>query len=460
LIRVITEFDALNPDARKSPWGYYRWLNETAALHSLYKLPHENNFYYVHRYEDVAAVLMDPKRYSSQIYPDRNIPFFPMMAGAEHLRIRSILQSLFTPGAVRDLAPQIQSIAQRHTQTLVQVGGGDLIELWASKIPLNIIANIVGHPDDLVSLTQLRAQAVALNTEAFPLGGTGERHPTRQPLSRRLRQALSSLAAWPHVLRLLRHVGLSGVTELTRYIGNKNVPPGSPRQAVSRGNPAHRFLLIAQFLATIAQLFKQHIQRPDDDKIISRMVRSHLEGRISLVEMMMAVLIVLLAGYGTTSSLLGCAVHRLAQDPPLFERLKAAPQEIDGFVEELMRYYGPLQRTARRVTQACELGGTALAPDTQLIVLLGAANCDPKKFDRPELFDAQRPNAANHIAFGRGPHVCLGAALARQEARIALQTLLASVSSIRLRPGSEPEYIVERDTGMYGFESLEVMVTA
>jgi cytochrome P450 len=429
-MRAITEFDALDPDARKSPWGYYQWLNETAAPQSLYKLPHESNFYFVHR-----------------------------MAGTEHQRIRSILQSLFTPGAVRELTPQIEEIAQRHTQTLVNAARGDLIDLWASKIPLNIIANIVGHPDDLASLTRLRAQAVALNTEAFPLGGTGERQINRQGVMRRFQQTLSSLAALPPVLRLARYVGLSGVVELTRYIGNKNVPPGSPRQAVSRGNPAYRLVLITQFLATMAQLFKQHIQKPDDSKIISRLVRSHLQGQISLVEMMMAVLIVLLAGYGTTSSLLGCAVHRLANDPPLFERLKAAPQEMDGFVEELLRYYGPLQRTARRVTQACELGGTALVKDTQLIVLLGAANCDPQKFDRPALFDPQRPNAASHIAFGRGPHVCLGAALARQEARIALQTLVASVSSIRLQPGREPEYIVDRDTGMYGFESLAVMVT-
>jgi cytochrome P450 len=453
---AIREFDALDPNTRIKPWQYYDWLYCSFSGQP-YKLPHEDNFYFVYQYEDVARVLMDTETFSSQIYHDREIPFFPMMSGSEHQRIRGVLQSLFTPGAVQQLAPRIEKITLHHTQRLLQERRGDIVSLWTSKIPLNVIAEIVGHPADLKSLDRLRAQATALNTEAFPVGGTGERSPRHKGLIEQTAESLRSLQAVPYVAQILWHLGYSGAIEISRYIGSSKTPNDCPRQAVSQGGSAERLRLITQFLATIAKLFKHHIQaRQDSDEILHRFVQSHLQGNISLVEMMMAVLIILLAGYGTTSSLLSCAVHRLALDKELLRCLKQEPERIVSFVDELLRFYGPLQRTARRATREVNIGGITLPKNAQIILLLGAANCDPKKFQDPQQFDHKRPDANKHIAFGRGPHVCLGAALARQEVNIALQTLLAQTHSIQLLDQPPPQYIVHRDTGMYGFESLHV----
>ncbi len=455
----VTAFDALDPVARANPWPYYEWLHRHGA-EGLYKLPHESNFYFVHRHEDVARVLLDPDTFSSQIFHDREIPFFPMMKGEEHRRIRGVLQSLFTPGTVRQLAPVISRVAQRHTQALLRAGTCDLVEAWASKIPLDMICALVGYPDDPSHLSVLRQQAVALNTEAFPVGGTGERQPAAQGGWRALAGMARQLSLLPPVVRLCRLIGVGGVRELSRYIGSSRVPEGCPRQRVSRGDPVARQRLIIAFLEDVARLFKQHIAQPDPGKIVSLLVDSHLQGKISLVEMIMAVLIVLLAGYGTTSALLGCAVYRLAREPGLLDKLQREPEALDPFVEELLRYYGPLQRTARRVEREVELGGTRLPKNAQLIVLLGAANCDPRKFGHPLHFDPERGNAAQHLAFGKGIHVCLGAQLARQEVRIALACLVGQIRSVELDPGRAPQYIVDRDTGMYGFESLPVVIHA
>jgi cytochrome P450 len=453
---AIREFDALDTNTRIKPWQYYDWLY-SSFLGKPYKLPHEENFYFVYQYEDVARVLMDTETFSSQIYHDREIPFFPMMSGSEHHRIRGVLQSLFTPGSIQELTPRIEKIALYHTQRLLQECRGDIVSIWTSKIPLNVIAEIVGHPADLESLDRLRAQATALNTEAFPVGGTGERSPKHKSLIEQAAESLRSLQAAPYVAQILWHLGYSGAIEISRYIGSSKTPPDCPRQAVSQGDRAERLRLITHFLATIAKLFKHHIQaRKDSDEILHRFVQSHLQGNISLVEMMMAVLIILLAGYGTTSSLLSCAVYRLGLDKELFLTLKQEPERIGNFVDELLRFYGPLQRTARRATREVTIGGITLPKNAQIILLLGAANCDPKKFKDPQQFNHARLDANKHIAFGRGPHVCLGAALARQEVHIALRTLLAQAHSIQLLDQPPPQYIVHRDTGMYGFESLHV----
>lgn len=452
----IEQFDALDNEIRANPWPYYRWLQQHPQRR-IYKLPFEENFYLVHHHDDVVHVLMDPLTFSSQIFHDREIPFFPMMMGDAHRRIRGVVQTLFTPGAIRSLTPAITRVVQRCTGDFLRAGGGDCVALWAGMIPLAVIASIVGHPDDDRSLARLREQAIALNVEAFPVGGTGERDAVQQPVLKRVIDSARLLALAPQALRLLTLIGASGAAELQRYIGSRELPADAPRQYVSRGDTVQRKHQVLRLLVRLAELFRAHVRHPDPDQVISRFVQSHRDGQISMVEMMMACLIILLAGFGTSSSLLGCGVYRLASDPALYSALKSQPERIDGFVEELLRWYTPLQRTARRVTAPVELGGTRLPKDAQLIVLLAAANMDEARFQTPYAFDAGRAYAAQHIAFGKGIHVCLGAPLARLEARLAFSHLLERTRSLHIGPLATPSYIVDRDTGMYGFERLQIV---
>lgn len=456
---VVNGFDALDPRAREQPWPYYDWLR-ASSQRRIYKLPQEFNFYLVHRHEDVSAVLSDPDTFSSQVFPDREIPFFPMMKGPEHRRIRDALQGLFNAKSTAELLPTIEVAVHTQTQTLIRRGPTvELMEDWATRIPLRVIASLLGHPGGDASLSRLHDQAVALNTEAFPVGGTGERQAASFNPVHALRMTFEMMRALPSLASLLYHLGPAGMVELNRYLGGAEPPQGTPRQARSDANTGRRKRLVVELILQMARLFRRGLVQPERASVVSSLLDAHRMGQVSFIEMMMAALIIVLAGYGTTSNLLACGVWRMAWQPGLLEKLRDNPALISAYVEELLRCYGPLQRTARRVSRAIELGGHSLPQDAQLIVLLGAANTDPMRYANAEQFNFERNETTSHIAFGKGIHTCLGSSLARQQARLALTSFVQQVESVRIVPDGT-EYIVNRDTGMFGFEKLHLQVRA
>jgi cytochrome P450 len=103
---------------------------------------------------------------------------------------------------------------------------------------------------------------------------------------------------------------------------------------------------------------------------------------------------------------------------------------IPAFLEELLRYSGPSQRLLRTTTQPVELSGNTIPAGATVLLALASANRDGQRFPRPDDFDMARPNIREHLAFGGGPHVCIGAALARQEIRVALEAILAAFNTI------------------------------
>ncbi len=141
------------------------------------------------------------------------------------------------------------------------------------------------------------------------------------------------------------------------------------------------------------------------------------------------------AGHETAANQLSNAVLALLRHPAQLAALRADPQLIDGAVEELLRYDSAVQMTARTATAETVVGGRAVRAGESVVLLLGAANRDPAVFDRPDVLDLRRPNAARHVAFGFGAHHCLGAALARVELRVALPLVLARFPDLALAPG-------------------------
>ncbi len=452
-------FDALDPLIRAQPWPYYEWLRELPERR-VYKLPQETNFYLVHRHEDICAVMSDPDTYSSQVFHDREIPFFPMMKGAEHRRIRDALQGLFSAKSTAELTPLIENTVERRTLELLQHPQPcELMADWATRIPLHVIASLFGHPVDEASLRILHDQAVALNTEAFPVGGTGERQAQATSPWHKVQVAIEMTRALPALLGLLSQLGLKGVLELNRYLGGAQLPEDVPRQARKDAGTGRRKRLVVELIHHLSQLFRRGLKQPDGASVVSSLLTAHRAGQLSFIEMMMAALIVVLAGYGTTSNLLACGVWRLAWQPGLLQTLRDNPALMEPYVEELLRCYGPLQRTARRVTRPIQLGGQALPQNAQLILLLGAANTDPLRYKNPLQFDFENSEQSPHIAFGRGIHTCLGSALARLQARSALSSFVQHVQEVRTVPGGT-NFIVNRDTGMYGFEQLQLQLQA
>ena len=136
------------------------------------------------------------------------------------------------------------------------------------------------------------------------------------------------------------------------------------------------------------------------------------------------------AGQETTVRLLSTAVMMIAEDAALQAKLRANPDMIPRFVEEALRYESPVRGDFRLAKVPVTVGGVDLPAGTTVMLVNAAMNRDPRKFADPDTFDVERGNARQHVAFGRGPHSCPGAPLARAEAKISLQRLLERTSNI------------------------------
>ena len=193
---------------------------------------------------------------------------------------------------------------------------------------------------------------------------------------------------------------------------------------------------------------------PRDD-LLSLLVQVHDagDGRLSDAELHDNLRTLVIAGFLTTTHLLSNGLALLLSDPRLAAAVREAEMAVADFVEETLRYEAPVQMTVRRAAAPASLGGMPVTAGTQVLLLMGVGNRDPRRFTSPDRFDPRRPDAGS-LSFGGGPHFCLGAALARMEAAIAFPALLARFPSIaeageaRRVPGP----------AFRGFESLPVTV--
>ena len=162
------------------------------------------------------------------------------------------------------------------------------------------------------------------------------------------------------------------------------------------------------------------------------------------------------AGQDTTSRLIAMAIRILAEDRALQQRLRAEPARIADFLEEVLRFDGPVKVVYRLAQKSTEVAGLPVPAGTVLTVSLTGASNDPEHFERPDEFDIDRPNKRDHIGFSRGVHACLGAPLARLEARVAIERLLARTADIRLSETHHgpPEARRYRFEPTYTFRSL------
>lgn len=164
--------------------------------------------------------------------------------------------------------------------------------------------------------------------------------------------------------------------------------------------------------------------------------------------------LLLIAGFETTTNLLGNGLVALLDRPGQLARLRAEPARASGYVEEMLRFDAPVQLTSRYPAVPTELAGTPVPAGHTVLVLLGAANRDPARFPDPHSFDPDRP-ANQPLSFGAGPHFCLGAALARLEAQVAFPLLLRRFPDIA--PAGAP---LRCDRLAFrGYASLPVNVT-
>lgn len=156
-------------------------------------------------------------------------------------------------------------------------------------------------------------------------------------------------------------------------------------------------------------------------------------------ELLVNCILLFIAGHETTQNLIGNGMLALLRHRSQMERLRADPSLAKNAVEEMLRYDGPVQLTARHFTDDIEVGGRRIEKGQTAVLLLAAADRDPAQFADPDTFDITRADANRHIAFGNGVHFCLGAPLARVEAQIAINALLRRCPDIELAV-DQPEY--------------------
>jgi cytochrome P450 len=193
---------------------------------------------------------------------------------------------------------------------------------------------------------------------------------------------------------------------------------------------------------------------PRDDLLSALVAISDPDGGaavLSAAELLDNLTLLLVAGFETTTNLLGNGLRVILQQPAAGDAVRDGSVPVPAFVEEVLRYDSPVQLTSRRRAGATEVGGVPVPGGTEVITLLGAGNRDPRRFTAPDTFDPLRPDGAA-LSFGAGAHFCLGAALARLEGTIAFPRLLRRFP--RLAAAGEPA----RRTGLVlrGFETLPV----
>lgn len=216
------------------------------------------------------------------------------------------------------------------------------------------------------------------------------------------------------------------------------------------------FCLVRSMFINIWMGRQLRMASSDGTDILAAVKRSVGEGTLSAMEGKAILHILLAAGGESTTSLLGNAVRRLCDDTDLQQKLRAKPELIPAFIEEVLRLESPFRYHLRSTPKDTTLGGVAIPQGATILMFWSAGNRDPDVFTNPDSLDLERPR--NHVTFGRGIHTCVGAPLARLEALIVIRALLARTRRVELDPSQSPEWV--RSLQVRRYERLPVRVMA
>ncbi len=292
--------------------------------------------------------------------------------------MRGLVVKAFTARRVEDMRPRIQHIVDETLDRIIPQGKMDLIEDYAFRLPVTIICDMLGIPEE--------------HREVFYNGSRDGG-------------------------RLLDPV------------------PLSPDE-IKQGNASN-----AMAAMYFQQLFELRRKTPGDD-LITQLLQAEEDGsKLSNEELTANIILLFGAGHETTVNLIGNGLLALYRNPDQLALLKAKPELITNAIEEFLRYDSSVQLTGRVALEDIEdLGGKRIPKGESVLCLLGSANHDPAVYpDRPEQLDITRPNV-RPLSFGGGIHFCLGAQLARIEAEIAISTLLRRLPDLRLDDAVNPEW--------------------
>jgi cytochrome P450 len=371
-------FNPLDPAVRRDPHALYtRGRQEFPAFR------HEGlpiSLVSIFRYEDVQAVLRDAELFSNSFDADREVPPEvlalgdpgpPSMIGMDppdHTRLRSLVNKAFTPRIVQQLEPRLRKVADELMLQALEQGEVDLVQALTYPLPVIAIAEIIGVPP------ADREQFKKWSDKAIRTLGVG-------------------FFAQPSLEEIKEQIDLR--EEMHAYF---------------------------------AELADERRRNPQDDLLTGLVQVEHEGSKLDQHEMLAMLVLLLVAGNETTTTLIGNSVIELLRHPGELKRLRDDPSLMSLAIDEVLRFASPVQFDPRLTTRSTEIAGIEIAAKEMILCWLGSANRDEDVFERPDVFDITRDKNP-HLAFGFGTHHCLGHNLARLEAGVALDALLAHTSS-------------------------------
>ena len=387
-IAAALDLRALPPDFYANPYPVYALLRETEPVK---RMP--DGSWFLTRYADLVDVYRDAQTFSS----DKKVEFTPKYGAGSpllehhttslvfndpplHTRVRKLIMGALTRRAIAGMEPGLVTLVDSLLDRIAAQGGGDLIEDFASAIPVEIIGNLLGVP-----------------------------HADRAPLR-----------GWS--------LAILGALE----------PKLTPQQEALGNRSVNEF---TAYLKTLVADRRQHPGDPEHD-VLTRLILGESSGeQLTESELLQNCVFILNAGHETTTNLIGNALVALQEWPAQKSALSALlagnepPARVEEAlmtaVDEFLRFESSNQLGNRRALRACEVGGVQLEEGALVTLCIGAANRDPAQFAHPDVLDLTRQNN-RHLAFGFGIHQCAGLSLARLEGRIAIGRFLSRFPGFRL----------------------------
>jgi cytochrome P450 len=386
-----SRFDPLSPEYLADP---YPFLTAAAAAAPAFYCEAINHWV-VTRYHHIRHIFRTPALFSAanansplhapcpmatKALNDGGFRSEPTLTNADppaHTRVRKIANVAFTPKRVAEMEPFVRELTVRFCAERLRDRRADMVRDFAWALPALVLFRILGVPDDEVP---------------------------------RVKEG-----SWSRILFIY---GRPSETEQVR---------------AAEG--------LAAFWQFSKNLVRDRIQKPRQDFVSDLVNAKDHDGRgLTIEQAATVVLNLLFAGHETTTGLLGNVFRRLLADRDSWEAVCHEPTLIPGAIEEVLRLDSSVIAWRRQTTQEVDIGGVQIPSQAKLLLLLGAANRDPTVFPDPDRFDIRRPNAREHLSFGMGPHLCLGAPLARLQGKIVLEEVSARLPDLRLVPGVKLEF--------------------
>lgn len=395
---VLHGFDPIEASQLADP---YEWTTKARHEQPVFYMP-EYDLWCLTRYVDILAVFSDPVTYSKAQSHDIDIAMpeeiveevgedyvFPieghvdLLDPPEHTRMRKLLQPAFTPRRVAHFAGPIGQLADEILDRVEDRGRMDLVEEYASPIPVGVIATIIGLDPHAPEVSRFREWA----DSHFQLEFRKEMDPE------------DALHHWGNLIEWDRFI--TGFVERNRENPGDNMTSDWMNARSDEGVP-----------------------KMSDKELLATIIGMHG------------------AGSDTTANLISQMVYRLLRDDRrLWEQVLADRSLIPDAVEETMRFMGPVRGVVRLVKEDVRIGGVEIPAGSRVYLSLASSNYDEDRFEDPDTFDIARANSKEHLGFGLRTHFCIGSPLARLEAKIALERLAERLPGLRLAdPEQELEY--------------------